>query len=82
MHFAKGVLRRVGWALPGISTWLEEGIGLPQTFPNLMHMHFLEEMALLRWNGRVLTGYCLFFIASMVGYFFYSKNLNHTGYQY
>ncbi len=61
-------------ALPDAFTWLEEGIGLPNAFPTLMHMHFLEEMALLRWNGRVLAGYCLFFIASMVGYFFIQKN--------
>jgi hypothetical protein len=58
MHFAKGGLRRVGWALPEAFTWLEEGIGLPDTFPdtfpNSMHMHFLEEMALLRWNGWAL----------------------------
>jgi hypothetical protein len=75
MHFAKVGLRRVGWAHADAFTWLEEEIGLLHTFPALiMHMHFLEEMALLRWNGRVLASYCLFFIASIGRLFFYSKN--------
>lgn len=62
-----GGLAKWGWALPDAFTWFAEGIALPHTFPTLIHMHFLEEMALLRWNGHVLAGYCLFFIASMVG---------------